>query len=222
MDQVQTAFYDNVVTPWRELDALLSKDPIAANPSSNFVIFKVHALVLSLNHFREKNTQTPVVTVKISDDLRNFANSIKHAKGGETRVACWLAPQYECCDGKFRFIRNEVVCKYDEARGTNKDRVFVATVEIWTAIRNYASALCLDINRFAPTESLHGFLPVAIAFHRPSLAAYTKEARLSVVKKVGQEYEHFDPASVTFVVLDEEAIGQDLATMDWSFAHAPT
>lgn len=215
LDEVQIKFFDSIVTPWRKLNSLLSEHPLAVNPDSNVAEVNARSLVVTLTHFRENNPETGGFSFSISDDLRNLANSTKHKKGSETAVSCSMAPTYECKNETFRFIRNEIICKYEEAQAANKDREFSASTEIWTAVQGYAQILNVDVSRFAPNESSYDFLPVAIAFSRPEYSAYTTSTRIVMLRKGAAGYERFDPADVKFVVLGEEAIGSDLTRTDW-------
>ena len=214
MDLVQVRFLDNIVTPWRKLNALLSDHPLAAKPDSNGVIASAQALAVTLNHFRENNPETGGDAFPISDDLRNFANSVKHKKGAETAVRCYLTPSYECAGGKFRFIKNRIVCKYEKATGANKGREFLASDQIWATIQRYAQAIGVDVSQFAPTESRYDFLRVAVAFYVPELSAYTDATQITMLKKGISGYEPVAPELVKFMVLSADHIGEDLSNLD--------
>jgi hypothetical protein len=219
MQEVQIKFFDNIVTPWRKLNSMLSEHPLAVNPDSNVLVANAQSLAITLNHFREKNPETGGDSFLISNDLRNFANSSKHKKGSETSVCWWISPTYECADGKFRFMENRITCRYSSALNANKDREFSASTEIWEALKKYAQVLSIDVSPFAPNESSYGFLPVAVAFSRPEYSALTKSSRITLLKKNTIGYELFNPSTVSFVVLGEEALGSNLAEMDWSFSN---
>jgi hypothetical protein len=220
LNPTQIKFFDSVVTPWRELNGLLSEHPLAANPDSNVLSSKAQSLVITLNHFREKLQKSAAYKVRITDDLRNLANSVKHSKGSETDVFCILSPTYECSGDGFRFIKNEIVCNYERANGGNAGREFLASAEIWAAVQSYAQVLGVDIIQFAPSESGYSFLPVAVAFSIPRYAAYTKSVQILFFRRIADGYEKFDPENVKFAVLGEEALGSDLSSMDWSFMDA--
>lgn len=220
LDVVQIKFLDSIVTPWRKLNSLLSEHPLCLNPDSNVLIANTQSLVVALNHFREKNQYTDVSSILINDDIRNLANSYKHMKGAETAVSCRFTPMYECADEKFRFIKNDIVCKYESAQGLNKDRVFSAPDKIWNSIQDYARKLKIDISQYAPQESNYSFLPVAISFSRPEYGAYTISNEIKMLRKSADIYEPYACPNVKFVVLGEEALGSDLSKMNWDFVEA--
>ena len=196
---------------------MLSEHPLAVKPDSNVPIASAQSLAIALNHFRETNPETGGLSFPISDDLRNFANSAKHDKGAETIVSSRISPTYEYADGRFRFMENRITCSYSNAKGANKDREFSGAAEIWEALKEYAQVLSVDVSLFAPNESNYDFLPVAVAFWRPEYSAFTRSSGLTFLKRNAAGYEPFAPSNVSFVVLGEEALGSDLAKMDWGF-----
>ncbi|MFN3663518.1 hypothetical protein [Yoonia sp.] len=230
MDKVQIWFFDGIVTPWRSLMELVSAHPIAANPDSNRLTVTAEMLATSLRHFKERHANSAVSSVWISEELVEWANSIKHATengrkhGGkdlaEETVFCFVSPTYEHKDDTFRFIRNEITCTYPLAQRKNAGREFSATEIMWVTIKNYADALGLDVDRFAPAESSYGFLPVAVAFHLPEYAAFTKDMRIKIFAKCDSGYEPVDPSTIRLEILGSEHLTSDLSKITWASVQA--
>jgi hypothetical protein len=230
LDNVQIRFFDGILTPWRALMELVSTHPIAANPGSNRLTVAAEMLATSLRHFKERHANSKVSSVWISQEIVDWANSIKHATESgrkhegedlaERTVFCFVSPTYEHQNDSFRFIRNEITCTYPLAVRKNARREFPATEVMWAAIKSYADALGLDVDRFGPSESNYGFLPVAVAFHFPEYAAYTKEIRIKILAKTASGYEPYSPSTVRQETLGSEHLNSDLSKIEWASMQA--